>query len=153
MTQYFANVLFLSRRTDYVSYSEQLYGMKPLKKSYFKDAMEYFREEHENVAFLWVSDDMEWAKISFKNRKLYSDLFFVGSGDGDDDESIGYDLALLARSNHTIVSRGSFSMWAALLAGGEYYAEYGPIVPGRLLQQRQEDKQNRKQRKKKKGRN
>ena len=96
--------------------------------------MDYFREEFQNVVFLWVSDDMEWGEANFRTMK---DIFFVGSGDNSDDESIGYDLAILARSNHSIVTRGTFSMWSALLAGGEYYGPYGPIVPGKLLLERQ----------------
>ena len=33
-------------------------------------------------------------------------------------DDIGDDLALLAACNHTILSYGTFGMWAALLAGG-----------------------------------
>merc|ERR1712062_156743 len=43
-----------------------------------------------------------------------------------------HDLALLINCNHTIVSRGTFSLWVAHLAGGEYYTEYGAIVPPHL---------------------
>ena len=70
-----------------------------------------------------------------------------------------YDLALLSNCNHTIVSRGTYSLWGkyfwfknflnckyfiftyfflffiflvAMLAGGEYYTEYGAIVPPHL---------------------
>ena len=32
---------------------------------------------------------------------------------------IGEDLALLAACNHSIISYGTFGMWAAILAGGE----------------------------------
>ena len=32
---------------------------------------------------------------------------------------VGEDLALLAACNHSIISYGTFGMWAALLAGGE----------------------------------
>ena len=34
-------------------------------------------------------------------------------------EDVGEDLALLAACNHSIISYGTFGMWAALLAGGE----------------------------------
>ena len=132
---------FHYRRTDYLLYSEDKYGLKPFKKSYFRDAMDYFREEFKNVAFLWVSDDMEWGEANFGNAK---DIFFAGSGDNSDDESIGYDLALLAGSNHTIITRGTFGMWAAVLCGGEYYGPYGPIVPGKLILERQEKKKKKK---------
>ena len=32
---------------------------------------------------------------------------------------VGEDLALLAACNHSIISYGTFGMWAAILAGGE----------------------------------
>ena len=53
---------------------------------------------------------------------------FLGTGNSEIPESVGKDLALLAESNHTIISRGSFSTWAAILCGGDYYGEYGFMV-------------------------
>jgi len=99
----------------------------PYTKKYFKRAMEYFREEYapKKAAFLYVSDDMTWGRKNLKAK----DLFFVGEGNGDKVESVGKDLAVLAVCQHSIVTWGSFSMWSAFLAGGEYYNEYGPIVP------------------------
>ena len=32
-----------NRRTDHLKFAEKIAGVKPIKKSYFKDAMEYFR--------------------------------------------------------------------------------------------------------------
>ena len=58
------------------------------------------------------------------------DLYFVGGGgeesnsglsDWTEVEGLGRDLALASRCDHTIVSRGDTAMWAAYLAGGEYY--------------------------------
>ena len=37
-----------------------------------------FREEFDNVAFVYVSDDMDWGRKNLKNRS--GDLFFLGSG-------------------------------------------------------------------------
>ena len=109
--------------------------MKPFKKSYFSDGMDYYNEEFgDDVVFLWISDDMEWGKKKFKNRK---DIVFTDTGNKTTDEAIGYDLALLARSDHTIITRGTFGMWAAILCGGEYYGPYGPIVPVHILDERQ----------------
>ena len=34
---------------------------------------------------------------------------------------VGEDLALLAACNHSIISYGTFGMWAAFLAGGEVH--------------------------------
>ena len=42
---------------------------------------------------------------------------------------VGKDLALLVNCNHTILSHGSYGHWAAYLAGGELYTEYGAIIP------------------------
>ena len=51
------------------SFLEQLkknHKRKPLKKSYFYDAMEEMRESYENTAFLYVSDDMKWGRSNLK---------------------------------------------------------------------------------------
>lgn len=66
---------------DYNEYMKTRFNKNPLKKSYFKHAMEHFREEcdTEKIAFLYVSDDMEWGKTNLKSvQKKYQDLFFVG---------------------------------------------------------------------------
>jgi hypothetical protein len=41
--------------------------------------------------------------------------------------------ALLMSCNHTVITRGTYSMWAGVLAGGEYYTEYGTIVPSAMM--------------------
>lgn len=67
------------------------------------------------------------------NRVLYTLSFTnLGTGSSDDPDSIGYDLALLASCNHSIMTWGSFSMWGTFLAGGKYYSEYGVIIPEHL---------------------
>ena len=40
-----------------------------------------------------------------------------------------HDLAIFAKCNHTIITKGAMSKWASVLSGGEYYTEYGPVVP------------------------
>ena len=49
-------------------------------------------------------------------------------------EATGHDLAVAASCDHTIVSRGVLASWAAQLAGGEYYTEYGSFVPNRVIE-------------------
>eukprot|EP00095_Tigriopus_kingsejongensis_P010494 maker-scaffold436_size171858-snap-gene-0.29 protein:Tk10494 transcript:maker-scaffold436_size171858-snap-gene-0.29-mRNA-1 annotation:"galactoside 2-alpha-l-fucosyltransferase 2" len=119
-----------NRRTDGLDFIKQNFNQDPLDQDYFYDAMDYFREEYDNVAFLLVSDDMEWSRENIEDKE--GDLFFVSSGDGDDPDSIGFDLAILRFSNHTIITRGTYSMWGAMLCNGEYYTEYGTIVPTHL---------------------
>ena len=97
------------------------------------------RGENDNVAFVYVSDDLPWGLNTFKNIR---DLHFIGAGqnlDKDtgteilDPDAAAYDLALMVNCNHAIISRGTYSMWAARLAGGEHYSEYGAIPPPELI--------------------
>eukprot|EP00096_Caligus_rogercresseyi_P012381 TRINITY_DN5161_c0_g1_i1.p1 TRINITY_DN5161_c0_g1~~TRINITY_DN5161_c0_g1_i1.p1 ORF type:complete len:336 (+),score=51.61 TRINITY_DN5161_c0_g1_i1:106-1113(+) len=114
------------RRTDYTSYLSDKYSLKELKKSYFSAGMEYFEEEFDDdydVIFVWVSDDPSWGKKKFRKK---SNVYFKGNSD---ETSPSSDFCLLTASNHTIMSRGSFSTFAAILAKGEYYTEYGAVVP------------------------
>ena len=41
----------------------------PLDADYFADAMDYFREEYDPVAFLYVSNDMKWTREHIPNDK------------------------------------------------------------------------------------
>ena len=114
------------RRADMGAFAKQAFNEKQPKKSFFYDAMDYFREEYNPVAFLYVSDDMAWGKKNLKNK--HKDLFFVGKENGDNDEDVGHDFALLVGSNHTVTTLGSFSRWALILNGGDTYSDYGPVI-------------------------
>ena len=64
-----------------MKYFKEKFNKKPLKKSYFKNAMQHFRDECETpkIAFLFISDDMEWGRSELKSvSKKFGDLFFVG---------------------------------------------------------------------------
>ena len=74
---------------------------------------------------------MKWGMKNLEDGDDY-DLYFVGDGDPENLLSVGHDLAMLTRCNHTIITRGMMSKWAAILSGGEYYTEYGPVVPDRV---------------------
>ena len=75
---------------------------------------------------------------------MYSFLLsYAGIGKTEDESAVGYDLAVLAACNHTIISRGTYSMWAAMLSGGEYFDEYGAIVPEYHLEALREAKKER----------
>jgi hypothetical protein len=50
---------------------------------------------HQNVVFLYVSDDLEWGKTKLGKAK---NIFFVGCGNGDDMDCVGNDFAVLIRS-------------------------------------------------------
>ena len=38
---------------------------------------------------------------------------------------VGFDLCVLASSDHTIITYGSFGMWGAILSGGDVIAAKG----------------------------
>ena len=126
------------RRTDHLRFMNEQHGMEPLGADYYNDAMDYFREEYDNCVFIVASDDMKWTKK--KIDKSHNDVYFsnmnptfhntqTGILMDDDLSKAAYDLALLSSCNHTVVSRGTYSMWIAMIATGEYYTEYGAIVP------------------------
>ena len=126
------------RRTDHLKFMKTENDMDPLTADYYNDAMDYFREEYENCIFVVASDDMKWTKKKIdtsQNDVYFSNMnpTFHNTKEGifmDDDLSkAAYDLALLSSCNHTVVSRGTYSMWIAMICPGEYYTEYGAIVP------------------------
>ena len=57
-------------------------GEKSPGPSYYKEAMDYFLEEYEDVentvVFIMVSDDMRWMKEKLKGRR---GLVWAGTGD------------------------------------------------------------------------
>ena len=115
----------------------------PLKAEHFNDALDYFREEYPDSYFIVASDDIQWAKKKLKSQN--DDIYFSDSNPTFTNDSEGYvrdtdvnkavyDFVLLTSCEHSIVSRGSFTLWVAIINGGEYYNEYGPVIPNHLLQ-------------------
>ena len=94
-------------------------AVTPLQSSYFLDAIDLFWQKFPskkyNLAFIYVSDDLEWGRANIGAKKGGKNVFFIG----EEEESKGpYDLALLANCNHTIQSYGSFTYYAGFFAGG-----------------------------------
>ncbi|XP_023345764.1 uncharacterized protein LOC111714792 [Eurytemora carolleeae] len=110
-----------NRRTDHLKFQKDV-GFIPVKTSYFLESMELFREEYKNVVFIYVSDDMTWAKENILPRIRTEDLYLAGSLVNPDLRDKPYfsatlDLALLAACNHTIVTYGTYTFWAGFLSG------------------------------------
>ncbi|CAM5173944.1 unnamed protein product [Eretmochelys imbricata] len=90
-------------------------------KGYLEKAMGYFRAKYQEPVFVVTSNGMEWCRENIDTSR--GDVYF--SGDGKE-SSPGRDFALLVHCNHTIMTIGSFGIWASYLAGGEtiYLANY-----------------------------
>ncbi|XP_061447593.1 galactoside alpha-(1,2)-fucosyltransferase 2-like [Rhineura floridana] len=83
-------------------------------RGYLEKAMNYFRKKYLNPIFVVASNGMEWCKQNINASK--GDVYFAGDGR---ESSPVKDFALLAHCNHTIMTLGSFGIWASYLAGGE----------------------------------
>uniref|UniRef100_A0A914VX25 L-Fucosyltransferase n=2 Tax=Plectus sambesii TaxID=2011161 RepID=A0A914VX25_9BILA len=94
------------------------HGHKVATKRYLTRAMDYYREKYRNVVFLLCSDDLKWCRENIEQEM--ADVMTIDSGFRE------IDLAVMAMCNHTIMTIGTFSWWAAYLAGGEviYYKEW-----------------------------
>ncbi|XP_072282249.1 galactoside alpha-(1,2)-fucosyltransferase 2-like [Pyxicephalus adspersus] len=111
------NVTFVGvhvRRGDYVHVMPNTWKGVVADKGYLKKAMDYFRNKYENPLFIVTSNGIEWCKENINNS--LGDVHFAGDGQ---ESSPGRDFALLAHCNHTIMTIGTFGIWAGYLVGGE----------------------------------
>ncbi|KAM7134469.1 galactoside alpha-(1,2)-fucosyltransferase 2-like [Macrochelys suwanniensis] len=109
------------RRGDYVRVMTKKWKGVVADKAYLEKAMGYFRAKYQEPVFVVTSNGMEWCWENIDASR--GDVYF--SGDGKE-SSPGRDFALLAHCNHTIMTIGTFGIWAGYLAGGEtiYLANY-----------------------------
>ena len=85
-------------------------------REYFTRAMEHFKKKFKKIYFVVASEDKNWAKANIVGK----DVLLSSSPDDL------LELALLTLCDHTIMSVGTFSWWAAFLAGGDvvYYKNH-----------------------------
>uniref|UniRef100_A0A4W3HUE9 L-Fucosyltransferase n=1 Tax=Callorhinchus milii TaxID=7868 RepID=A0A4W3HUE9_CALMI len=109
------------RRGDYVHTMPNIWKGVVADKGYLEKAMSYFRKKYSNVVFVVTSEGMDWCKDNIDASK--GDVHFSGDGQSG---SPARDFSLLAHCNHTIMTIGTFGIWAAYLAGGEtiYLSNY-----------------------------
>ncbi|XP_073457379.1 galactoside alpha-(1,2)-fucosyltransferase 2-like [Aquarana catesbeiana] len=102
------------RRGDYVDIMQKSKKGVLASKEYLQKAMEYFRRKYKNPLFVVTSNGMDWCKSNINN--FLGDVYFLGDGN---EGSPARDFALLVHCNHTIMTIGTFGLYAAYLAGGE----------------------------------
>ena len=96
------------RRGDYLQGKlAEIYG-EACPDSYYKNAIDYFRREYQDVHFYMFSNDPDWV------RKQYS-----GFGMTIVDWNLGrnsyWDMYLMSQCKHNIIANSSFSWWGAWL--------------------------------------
>ena len=104
------------RRGDMITHHVVQYGYTTVDSNYITKAMEYFRDRYHKVLFVVCSDDIIWSQQNIHG----DDVVFAEGGD------YVSDFALLATSDHMIMSVGSFGWWAAWLTNGTtiYYKNW-----------------------------
>ncbi|KAM4801385.1 galactoside alpha-(1,2)-fucosyltransferase 2-like [Urocitellus parryii] len=109
------------RRGDYIRVMPQVWKGVLADRGYLEQAMRRFRERFRSPVFVVTSNGMAWCRQNIDASR--GDVVFAGNGlEG----SPAKDFALLTQCNHTIMTIGTFGIWAAYLAGGEtiYLANY-----------------------------
>ncbi|VDN52468.1 unnamed protein product [Dracunculus medinensis] len=96
-----------------------LHGHIAANPRYFSHAMDYYRTKYRNLIFMISSDNEYWTKKYIKGREE-GEVFILSTGYRE------VDLAVLSVCEHIIMSTGTFSWWAAYLAGGSaiYYKNW-----------------------------
>ena len=107
-TEDFVRVGVHIRRGDYMKNKTRKYGFTVATKEYLTQAVDYFNKRYNKVIYVVCSNDKQWSRDNFPvNNTLFSHY-----------EDGRVDLAILSQCNHTIMTVGSFSWWAAWLANG-----------------------------------
>ncbi|XP_054444498.1 galactoside 2-alpha-L-fucosyltransferase SEC1-like [Pteronotus mesoamericanus] len=102
------------RRGDYVHVMPRVWKGVVADRGYLQQALAWFRARHRSPIFVVTSDDMTWCRQNI-NSSL-RDVVFAGNGLQG---SPAKDFALLTQCNHTVMTVGTFGVWAAYLAGGD----------------------------------
>jgi len=111
------------RRGDYLKTWTRRAGFTVASERYLQRAMNYFVERFPRIQFIVASNDIRWCqkhiRLSMFNRTDVNITFSVS-------HNAGQDLALLSKCDHTVMTTGTYSWWAAFLANGTtvYYANF-----------------------------
>ncbi|XP_058530270.1 galactoside alpha-(1,2)-fucosyltransferase 2 [Ochotona princeps] len=119
------------RRGDYVRVMPQVWRGVVADRAYLEQALGWFRARYPDAIFVVTSNGMAWCRENIDTSR--GDVVFAGDGV---EGSPTKDFALLTQCNHTVMTIGTFGIWAAYLAGGDtvYLANYTlPDSPFHLI--------------------
>lgn len=106
------------RRTDYLV--DTKYGF--IGTRYYEDAFEVIVKKIKDPLFIIFSDDIEWCKENFKNRRI---IFFEESNWSKDYLKV----FLMSKCKHQIISNSSFYWWGAWLNTNPHKVVIRPSRP------------------------
>ncbi|XP_076454342.1 galactoside alpha-(1,2)-fucosyltransferase 2-like [Babylonia areolata] len=110
------------RRGDFVR--QRIKGFTAAPVPYYYKAMNYFRRKYKNVLFIICTNDIFWAQ---DHLDIGPDIHYSTNTDG------AVDLAIMANSDHVIITSGSFSWWAGYLVRGEVVYYHGFPEPNTII--------------------
>ena len=119
------------RRGDVLDERRVRHGFVTPPVEYYVNAMTYFAKNFadEHLLFVVTSNDMTWAEQNIRapvNSNTQLEYMYPNNTEA-------LDLAIMASCDHVIMSVGTFSWWAAFLAGGvTVYYDKWPL-PGSML--------------------
>jgi len=123
------------RRGDFLRRRSIRKGFATATPRYLRRALGYFVRRFARVQFVVASNDVPWCRRlveawTWWDRNTTVNVSF------SEGHSAGTDLAILAACNHTVITAGTFSWWAAWFVDGitTYYA--GFPRPGSSLSNR-----------------
>ena len=99
------------RRGDYLNQEND--SLNVCGKEYYHTAMKMMEEKLGDFEWVFFSDDINWVKKHFKSDHA----IFIEASDFSRYEN-WYDMYLMSRCRHHIISNSSFSWWAAWMNEG-----------------------------------
>ena len=111
------------RRGDFLKPWAVSSGFTVAGRDYLTTAMAYFVERYRRIQFVVASNDVTWCRRNIAPSSFDEDRISVVFSVG---HSAAQDLALLASCDHTVMTTGTYSWWAAWLANGTtvYYRNF-----------------------------
>ena len=112
------------RRDDHIKF-EIAHNMSLIQPDYYINAVKKLKNKLGSKAvFLLITDDIPWCQENLLPKS--KDLILVSDPSRPEKEGIGHDLAIMTLCQYSIISRGTFSIWASFFAKGNSIAPYLP---------------------------
>lgn len=96
------------RRGDYLKIAHAVGNI--CTEEYYRNAIQYIKQQIEKPSFFIFSNDLEWCKSFFNDN---DNVVFV---EGNDVEHSYMDMILMTFCKHHVIANSSFSWWGAWLA-------------------------------------